>query len=281
MYSEDASLTPASSGTTVRGRASIREMLASFAAGFPDLQARTTHLFLVGPRRLIAITHNRGTNSVALGGIDASNKATSFLNLTVTDVDDAGLITRQIAYADNLNFLGQIGQLKGVYRSVDAGPAGDPIVARTGSAPAEGDHTAMVRTFAALFGSHDRAAVTRLYATDGVLDDLATATPVSGSANLDRAYAALFSAFPDIAMTDLELAAAGDHVVATYRLTATHAGAYAPLGAERGSMRQLELEAAATFHIVDGKIVRHTVFVDGMAAARQLGLFDVPAGTPP
>jgi predicted ester cyclase len=183
--------------------------------------------------------------------------------------------------------MGQLGLFPGAYRPVDppapaTPPAAEPTLDRTGSqAAVESDNAAVVRTLAALVGSHERAPIVALYRPDAVLDDISTAAPAAGAPGIDKSYAELFTAFPDLAMTDVDVVSAGAFVVATYKLTGTHGGPYPRLRAKSGTMRQIDLEVAALFHLQDGKIARHTIFVDGMAAAIQLGLFDIPGAPPP
>jgi len=283
LYAADATVTPASSGSTLRGRDQLVTLFESLAAGFPDQRSRPLLLIAAG-NRLYAVAWNTGTNTVSLGAMPATNRATGMLVLGVIEVDpSSGLIAHHVLYADNLNFMGQLGLWDGSSRP--AGDSPDPgaavEVVRTGSAAAEADDAATVRTAAALLGAHDAAGLTRLYAADAELDDQSDAGPERGAAAIEHGYADLFAAFPDLAISDLDVVGAGDLAVATYRLTGTHGGPWPRLGAPAGTMRQIDLEVAAVFRFRDGKIVRHQVFSDGLAAAMQLGLYQLPGDQPP
>lgn len=278
-FGENATLTPASSGMELSGGDNIGEFFKSFAVGFPDLQTTPVRI-LARPGHVTAIAIATGTNSAAVGPFAPTGRSMSFIGLTQIDFDASGKMTRVVAYADNLNFMGQMGQWKGGSREALGPPTNELVILRQGSEAGEPAQLARVAAMVAAFNRHDAPALMKLYAPDAVLDDQHLAAPIITSHQIGTHYSELFPAFPDIEMADVQSWAAGDHVVMTYTLRGTHAGSYARLpGAP--SYRQLELQGAALLRLRGDQIAEHLVFVDGMAMGLQLGLLAMPGAQPP
>ncbi|HUH05871.1 MAG TPA: nuclear transport factor 2 family protein [Kofleriaceae bacterium] len=278
-FSEDATLIPASSGMELAGAANIGEFFKSFSVGFPDLRT-TPIMILTRPGHVTAISIATGTNSAAVGPFEATGHAMSFIGLTEIAFDASGKMTRVIAYADNLNFMGQMGQWKGSSREPVSPPSDPLIIVRQGSEAGEPARLARVASLVEAFNRHDAPALLQLYLPDAVLDDQHLPGPIITAHQIGTHYSDLFPAFPDIAMADVQSWAAGDYVVLTYTLRGTHAGAYARLPGTP-SYRQLELQGAALLRLRGEQIAEHLVFVDGMAMGFQLGLLAMPGAEPP
>jgi steroid delta-isomerase-like uncharacterized protein len=276
---DDASLTPASSGMTLMGRDNIVEFFKSFAVGFPDLRTRPV-VILSRPGHVTAVAMSSGTNSAAVGPLPASGRAVEFLGLTEIEFDDAGRITRIVVYADNLNFLAQMGQWQGTAREAAEADAGaTPTLAVHGSGPREQQNVALANRLIEAFNGHDAPALLALYTPDALLDDQHLAAPIITAHQIATHHSDLFPAFPDIEMTDVHSFSAGDYVVLTYVLRGTHAGPYARLPGPP-TYRQIELQGAALLTMRGDRIAEHLVFVDGMAMGFQLGLVALPGGEP-
>lgn len=269
-FAADATAHPASSGMTLVGPANIQTFFQSFAHGFPDL---VTHPLLVftGERKLAAVALSRGTNTADMGPTKATGRQTSFVGLTTMTFDDAGAIRELVVYADNLNFMGQLGAWKGDARAVDAREPGPPAVIATGTGADEAANLLTVARWNDRFNAHDAPGLLQLYAPAAILDDTHLAGPIATATAIGTWYSNLFPGFPDIVARVTDAWAAGDYVIVTYALQGTNGGAYPRLGATR-TMRQIELEAAAVFLIRGGLIAEHHVFVDGMAMGYQLGV---------
>lgn len=278
-FSDTATLIPASSGMKLEGGDNIGEFFKSFAVGFPDMKT-TPVVLLARPGHLTAIAVASGTNSAAVGPFPATGRAISFLGLTTIDFDSAGKMTNVVAYADNLNFLGQMGQWDGAAREPVEPSAPEPLTAAQGSSTTEAANLARARYLVAAFNRHDAPALLGFYAPAAVLDDQHLAAPIITARQIGTHYSELFPSFPDIEMTDVQSWAAGDYVVLTYTLRGTHGGAYARLPGGP-SYRQVSLQAAALLRLDGTQVTEHMVFVDGMAMGFQLGLLAMPGAEPP
>lgn len=266
-FADDATIRPASSGMELRGPANIVSFLSSFGRGFPDL--RTWPVLVVADgRRVAAVALSRGTHSEDMGPMKATGKVTSFVGLTLVEFDDAGLVRTMVIYADNLNFMGQLGQWQGDTRPVDDR---EPPTTEVISGPASDANRELVERWAARFTAHDAPGMLALYAPAAVLDDTHLAGPIVTGKAIAAWYSSFFPGFPDVAIEDLETWTAGEYAIATYAVRGTNGGEYPRLGARR-TMRQIDLEVAAVIRVRNGVIEEHLVFVDGMAIGIQLGV---------
>jgi steroid delta-isomerase-like uncharacterized protein len=275
---DDVTLVPASSGMKLEGKDNVVEFFKSFAVGFPDLRS-AARVILSRPGHVVALARSTGTNSAAVGPFPATNRQISFLGLTHVELDAAGAITAVTAYADNLNFMGQMGQWDGAARETDTTDDAPPTTATEQRTPIEAANQALVGKLVAAFNRHDAPALLGMYAPDAVLDDQHLGGPIITAGQIAAHYSALFPSFPDIGMADVATWAAGDYVVIEYALRGTHAGPYARLPGA-ASYRQIDLQVAALVKLRDGKIAEHGIFVDGMAMGFQLGVLALPSAEP-
>ncbi len=279
QLTEESTITPASSGMVLQGPDNIIEFYKSFSVGFADLTT-TPILILVRPGQVAAVALTRGTNDVAIGGRPATGKRTSFLGLTVIDYDTAGHMLRGTAYADNLNFMGQLGLWSGDARPVDESTPDGPEIVRADAHPDATPGVALARRFAARIDAHDAPGLLALYTPDAVVDDTHLAAPIATPAAIAHHFQEMFVAFPDLSIDDLSAWGAGDYAVATFHLRGTNGGNYARLGAS-GTMRQIDLEAAMVLRVRGDAIAQQQIFVNGMAMGMQLGVLADPGDAPP
>ena len=278
QLTEESTVTPASSGMVLHGPDNIIEFYKSFAVGFGDLTT-TPILVLVRPGQVAAVALTRGTNDVAIGAHPATGKRTSFLGLTVVDYDAQGHLVRGTAYADNLNYMGQLGLWSGDTRPVDESTLDAPAIVRAGPHPDAAAGVALARRFAARIDAHDAPGLMKLYTPDAVVDDTHLAAPIATPAAIAHHFQEMFVAFPDLSIDDLAAWGAGDYAVATFHLRGTNGGTYARLGAS-GTMRQIDLEAAMVLRVRGDAIAEQQIFVDGMAMGMQLGVLADPGDAP-
>jgi len=84
-----------------------------------------------------------------------------------------------------------------------------------------------------------------------------------------QAYRMLFTAFPDLEVTILDMAAEGEKIMAYKKFQGTHKGPYlgvAPTG------KQIEYHAVDIFRIVDGRFKEHWGVADKTDMMKQLGI---------
>jgi steroid delta-isomerase-like uncharacterized protein len=272
-YAADAVLAPVGSGMRARGRPASARFHAVDWAGFPD-QTITPVLLAARGNRLAAIIEQRGTHGGRLLGMPPTGRPVALLALELFDVDGRGAIARERRYADHLNQLAQLGLYDVPHRSADGAPVrAEPSVGQA-NAEAAG---AIGRRALALLDAGSDAEVAALYAPAAVLTDAWAAADASGREAIEATDAAWRTAFPDLAVADVELWVAGATVVATYRLRGTHSGRLERLDLDPTG-RRIDLPAADVVRVADGRIVRHWRFIDGAAVAAALG---VSAPMPP
>lgn len=265
LYAEDAVVVPASSGVEVSGGESIvNKFFRPFWSAFPDLVSEPM-LTLVDGDVVVAVERSRGTHRGAMMGMPPTGKKTSFYGLAV-DVIENGAIARQTLYADNLNFMGQLGLYPGRHRAYDAAPIAAAGTHVAGSSEREADNAALVRRYLEGLGKHQVGAAS--YAADALLSNRALPADLRGSDAIALELRRFLGAFSDLSIDIDKVWAAGDWVVATYVMRGTHNG---PLGDIRPTGKAIELEAADLYRIEDGHIAERWVFYDGMALLAQLG----------
>lgn len=77
--------------------------------------------------------------------------------------------------------------------------------------------------------------------------------------------------------TARELHVAGDTAIMEFNMTGTHTGRfldYEPTG------RKLDFDSCIIFKVKDGKIIKHTTYVDTATVVRALGLITIPGVRP-
>jgi len=80
--------------------------------------------------------------------------------------------------------------------------------------------------------------------------------------------------FPDFRMEIVDLIAEGDHVVAHFRCSGTHEGAW--LGYPPSGRRFEGVDEIYIFQVKDGRLVSATAVEDNLTRLRQLGLYMSP-----
>jgi steroid delta-isomerase-like uncharacterized protein len=100
------------------------------------------------------------------------------------------------------------------------------------------------------------------------IDHAASAGQPGGLAGVARLMIAWRAAFPNLAITVEELAAAGDRVAARWTLSGTHRGAF--LGV-RPTGRRVAVAGLELYRLAAGRIVERWAVVDLLGLLRQLG----------
>jgi steroid delta-isomerase-like uncharacterized protein len=123
--------------------------------------------------------------------------------------------------------------------------------------------------FAAL-AEHDLAAVAAYLAED----DVQCFLPIGvrrGRAAVVAVFAELFAAIPDLEMDVEDVLVEGDRACVRWRARGTFTGA--PFQGIQATGGRIEIRGTdAMIEVRDGRIVQNTIFYDGAAFARQVGL---------
>lgn len=143
----------------------------------------------------------------------------------------------------------------------------------------ESTNKALVREFhERIMNGKDLAAAPELLAADYVEHN--PAVPDGRLEGRDAAvefWGALFDAFPDLEIDELDLLADGDTVVVRQRGRGTHEGPFLdvePTGAS------FDIDGVSTWRIEDGAIAESWVIIDTLGMFQQIGAIPEP-GAPP
>ncbi len=273
MYAADAVVIPVGSPMKLKGPEAIAKFFKMFRGAFPDLKSWPTHALAKGDT-VASIAMMKGTHKGAMGpGMPATNKQMSFMGFEIATVKD-GKIVKQLLFADNYNFMAQLGMVKEPnFRKVWEGAEPTLITAVSSDSDVEKKNIAAIDELLKQVNARDAMKAVVLYAGDAWLDDQAAPARVGGNGNILKEYQSLFKMFPDVALKDATSWAAGDYVVTTYTFTGKNTGASPGAPATN---KAINLQAASVFHLKDGKIKNHTIFWDGMAFRMQLGILNIP-----
>jgi len=277
LYAADAVIQAAGMPQTFKGADAAARFFKTFRASFPDMKAWPTHAFVKGDT-VASIAMMKGTHTKPMMGMPATNKQVSFLGLDIVRIKD-GKIVRQDLYADNYNFMVQLGMAKDPrVRPVWEGAEPTLVTAVSTDNATEKKNLATVDELLKHFNAHDAMKAIAQYTADAWLDDQSAPARVGGNGNILKEYKGLFAMFPDAALKDAKSWAAGDYVVTTYTFNGNNSG---NVPGAPATNKTVNLAAASVFHLKDGKIANHAVFWDGAMFRMQLGILKFPGAPGP
>jgi steroid delta-isomerase-like uncharacterized protein len=108
------------------------------------------------------------------------------------------------------------------------------------------------------------------HSSAGQIEDVVAVGRFEGPQEIRGFFAEMFAAFPDFDLTIERVVAEGAVTVVQWHASATFCGER--FQGIRATGRHLEIRGVDVFEVRDGRIVRATVYYDGAAFARQIGL---------
>ena len=138
--------------------------------------------------------------------------------------------------------------------------------ADTARPPAEGPARASFDAFA----RRDVDAILAQWHPEGIQDWVPLGRVLRGHAEIRAQFEELFAAMPDLDVTVEGTVADDRHCVIRWRLRGTHTGG--PLMGVDPTGRVAELRGVDVMEVEDGLVVRNTLYYDGAAWARGLGM---------
>lgn len=271
LYAADAVVVAAGMPQPIKGAKAIVKFFKTFHHAFPDMKSWPTHSLAKG-NTVASVAIIKGTHKNAMGPVPATNKEASFVGLQISAIKN-GKIVRQDLYADNYNFLAQLGVVRDNHRPVWIGSVPTVQTAVSSGSATETKNLAVVDKLLEKFNAHDAMAAVALYTPRAWLDDQAAPRRVGGNGEILKEYKHLFTMFPDVALQNPSSWAAGDFVVTTYTFHGKNSG-NVPGAPATG--KTVNLPAASMFQLKNGKITTHWVFWDGMVFRMQLGVLNIP-----
>jgi steroid delta-isomerase-like uncharacterized protein len=125
------------------------------------------------------------------------------------------------------------------------------------------------RSYFEAFASRDAEAMASHWSPEGI-EDLVPMRVLRGPGEIRGYFRELFAALPDAEASVQRLVADDRHAAVEWRMTGTFSGGLfqglEPTG------RRVELRGLDLLEIEDGKILSNTVYFDGAAFARQVGM---------
>lgn len=273
LYAEGAELV-LGDGATVAGAERIEHYFELLFRGVPDLE-REPIAAIAREGEVAVLATARGTHEGEVLGTPATGSDLGRAELARFFVSEGGTIERHIVYADRLNLQAQMGRREVQARAPPSAPEPGRLVdalevPREGAAGArEEEATGAAERMLAALADGDAGAVAGEFAEGAVLHDAAAASSAASRGEIRRHAAGLLAAFPDLAIEDVEVFAAGDTALATFALAGTHRGMWRR-AREPASDATFETAGAAVVRTRGGAIERAWWIYDGLAIARAI-----------
>lgn len=134
---------------------------------------------------------------------------------------------------------------------------------------ADSSPVAVVTATFAHLKSHDLDAMLTLYHDDAV-DDFVVVGEFRGKSAIRGFFGELIGAFPDFDIDVVHMTGDDQYAVVQWHATGTFTGA--PFQGIHPTGRSVELRGCDVFRVEDGKVRHNTIYYDGLAFARQIGL---------
>ena len=116
---------------------------------------------------------------------------------------------------------------------------------------------------------HDLDAAMALDHAD-VVEDFVAVGVFAGVSAVRAFFAEIFAAMPDFTLEMLRLVCDDEHAVVQWRATGTFTGT--PFQGIHSTGRSLELRGIDVMRVEQGKVKHNTIYYDGLAFARQIGM---------
>ena len=116
---------------------------------------------------------------------------------------------------------------------------------------------------------HDLDTVMALDHTD-VVDDFVAVGVFDGALAVRAFFTEIFAAMPDFALEVLGLVCDDEHAVVQWRATGTFTGT--PFRGIHATGRNIELRGVDVMRFEQGKLKHNTIYYDGLAFARHIGM---------
>ncbi len=242
----------------------------TFRNAFPDFGA-DIQAIMVNGKKVAAIVLQTGTHKGRSLGMPPTNKKMSFYYSEAKVVDEAGLTTRERAYADQTTLLVQLGLQEGVNIPTKEEPWPEKVrVVAKDDATEKANLAAFKASFDAL-AKGDLTGFSAAYADDATYRYMPQSAVVKGPKEIAKVRDYSVVAKP-LVTTLLDAWAAGNWVVAETNVKGTLSSDFGGVKGTKGkSWDQSYLEF---LEFSQGKVKRHLVFANGLKFAVDVGLFD-------
>jgi steroid delta-isomerase-like uncharacterized protein len=254
------------------GLAGVRMVPGIFRGAFPDLHFEIMEMVAEGEMVATLVTGS-GTNDGPFFGMPATGKRAEWLSTGFFRVAD-GKIVEHWGVPDLLTLMTQLGVVPAPpVEKTDVAPP--PPTPGSASADPEQSKAIMRHDLEDVFSSHDLAALDASFAEDYVYH--AMGRDIRGVDGYRQAMAPLFSAFPDIRTTIVQMVAEGDRVAVLWQASGTHQGSF--FGVEPTG-KPIQIYGITIERIYDGLRREGWSCPDMMGLMQQIGAVPAPGGAP-
>ena len=127
------------------------------------------------------------------------------------------------------------------------------------------------------WSSGDWEHIRSLYAEDAILYQAPIKKTLVGIDHIIAWRKDLFEASSDARLTIRELYVVGDIAVMEFNIVGTHTGRFFDY---ESTGRKFDIDSCLVFKVKDGKIIKHTTYLDMATVLRALGLLTIPGVRP-
>jgi predicted ester cyclase len=283
VWAEGATSEMLDMGPPLVGPAAITETGAKgFVAGFPDANGEV-QLTLVSGNNILAIVLLRGTNDgtyvTPMGPVPPTHKKVGLLMAHRIELNDVGKVVKEVLAYDGATVAGQLGLAPMPHRKVlEAGWSSEkPVVVASGNELEKANLLAVGKQVEG-FNKHDATAALGAAADDIVFSKQSAPADLTGKKETQKGLDEMFKAFPDAKLDVKTVWAAGDYVVSSGLWSGTNTGDMAKL---KKTGKAVSVHFVQIDKFVAGKTKNTWLFMNGAAAAAQLGLMPSKPPEPP
>ena len=246
------------------GTERILEMVAAQRASFPDL-VLTPRIVVSRGDTIAAIVHVGGKNSVAAGGMKATNKKLGVFEAEIVKIADDGTFVQDRFYVDQPTVYHQLGLLANdTSPGAIEKPAGDTELLTSKADATETANTAIVRKLLDAVSDKKAATIEELAADDIQFTYHGEKQKITSKKAYMKWMRDMLASTDEGAVDIKDSWAAGDVVVVADLFT----------GTPKDDDRVIRTNVVQFFRIADGKIKQHQMFANRLHAAVQLGIVD-------
>ena len=246
------------------GPEKIVEMVTAQRASFPDLTI-TPWVIVVSGDTIAAIHHVTGKNTVAAGGMKATNKKLGVFEAEIATIADDGTLARTSFFVDQPTVYHQLGLLP---NDTSPGPIekapGEPEVLIAKNDAAEAANKALVHKVLEAVTNKDAAAIEAAAAPTIKFTYHGEKQKIETKPAYMKWMRDMLASTEEGRVDIKGSWAAGDVVVVFDVFT----------GTPKEVAGQIRTNVVQFFRIADGKLVQHQMFANRLNTAVQLGLVD-------
>jgi hypothetical protein len=256
----------------VTGNAGIQNEHQRLLEGFPDTRMSAARVFSVGDVAVVEWVLS-ATQQNDWMGVKAANKQVGVRGLSVMSLNADGAIVKETRYYDVATMLGQLGGMKGKWRSPPLAPAAPRSMPATGSTT-ESANVEVVKKFYGALAGKSEADFLAAQQDDVELDDLRRSESYVGTVETRSLFSTWTKSVPDIKVQIASAWGFGDFVVVETVTTGKQSGAIDGVPA---SNRPISLHTASVMQLKGGKIFKGWTYGNGLELQVQAGLYKLPA----